>query len=44
MRGCIRYASRQPERLWHDLPSGLQALEQYAAAVARFFTEPDTGR
>lgn len=38
------YASLQPERLWHDLPSGLQALDQYAAAVARFFTEPDPGR
>jgi uncharacterized protein YutE (UPF0331/DUF86 family) len=31
------YASLQPERLWRDLPAGLQALEEYATAVARYF-------
>ena len=30
------YASVDVERLWAELPSGIAALERYAAAVARF--------
>ncbi len=30
------YATLDPERLWNDLPAGLDALERYAAAIARF--------
>jgi uncharacterized protein YutE (UPF0331/DUF86 family) len=30
------YATLDIDRLWSELPSGLDALERYAAAVARF--------
>ncbi len=30
------YASVDLERLWADLPAGLDALDRYAAAIARF--------
>jgi uncharacterized protein YutE (UPF0331/DUF86 family) len=30
------YASLDPERLWADLPDGLEALERYSVAIARF--------
>jgi uncharacterized protein YutE (UPF0331/DUF86 family) len=29
------YASIEPERLWNDLPAGLDALDRYAADVAK---------
>ncbi|MGH7297255.1 MAG: type VII toxin-antitoxin system HepT family RNase toxin [Polyangiaceae bacterium] len=30
------YATLDIDRLWSELPAGLDALEQYAAAIARF--------
>lgn len=34
------YASVDQERLWRELPIGLQALETFAAAVAAWLPEP----
>jgi uncharacterized protein YutE (UPF0331/DUF86 family) len=36
------YASLDVTRLWNEMPAGLDALERYAAAIARFVTRPGT--
>ena len=35
------YASVDHQRLWHELPSGLRALEEFAAAVAAWLPAPE---
>lgn len=37
------YASVDHERLWNELPSGLEALERYIAAVASFLERQSDG-
>ncbi|MGH7899893.1 MAG: type VII toxin-antitoxin system HepT family RNase toxin [Candidatus Binatia bacterium] len=34
------YALLDVSRLWHEIPTGLAALERYAAAIARFVPPP----
>jgi uncharacterized protein YutE (UPF0331/DUF86 family) len=34
------YASLDVQRLWQEMPAGLDALQRYAAAVARFVPAP----
>lgn len=34
------YGSVDIERVWHEVPSGLDALERFAAAVAAFLGQP----
>lgn len=34
------YGTVDVERVWHEVPAGLDALERFAAAVARFLGEP----
>ena len=34
------YASLDVERLWSEVPAGLDALDRYAAAIARFVPPP----
>jgi uncharacterized protein YutE (UPF0331/DUF86 family) len=40
------YASLDVERMWAEIPDGLDALDRYAAAIARFIApvEPDPAR
>ena len=37
------YASVDLDRLWSELPSGLDALDRYAAAIAAFLDTSPTG-
>lgn len=37
------YASVDHERLWNELPGGLDALERFTAAVAHFIEQKSSG-